>query len=317
MRRGAVSKRRIRAGLGALALVPLLVAALAATAAAALPSVTTGPATGVGTTSATLTGKVNPNNLATTYFFQYGRTRTYGTQTPTQGPTAAVKQTINVSAAVAGLAPGATYHYRLVAVNTSGTRRGGDHTFTTAASVSLRMRPNSIVFGRAVLLFGQVFSGAPGGVNVTLQENPFPFAGFTVVATTRTDPLGRYSFSRAPGVNTRYMVVAATRPHPTQSASHTVFVQIKLTLGVSSTRPGRGQRVAFSGTATPSQRGRLVVIERLVGRTWRIIGHARLSASSRYRALVRIFNTGLYRAHVGHDASHAPGTSVARRLVVH
>ena len=316
MRRGAASQRRFRAGLGALALVPLLVAALAAPAAAALPAVTTSPATGVGATSATLTGKVNPNNLATTYFFQYGRTRTYGSQTPTQGPTAAVKQNINVSAAVAGLAPGTTYHYRLVAVNSSGTRRGGDRTFTTTASVSLRLRPNPIVFGGAVLLFGQVFSGAPGGITVTLQENPFPFAGFTVVATTRTDPLGRYSFSRAPGVNTRYVVVASTRPHSTQSAPHLVFVQIKLTLGVSSTRPRRGQGVTFSGTATPSQNGRLVVIERLVGRSWRIVGHARVRGT-RYRTLVHIFATGLYRTHVGHDASHAPGTSVARRLVVH
>jgi hypothetical protein len=310
-------ERRKLTVLRALALVPLLVAALAAPAVAAVPAVTTGPAAAITATSATLTGKVNPNNLPTTYFFRYGKTRAYGTQTPTQGPTAAVKQNLNVSAAVAGLTPGATYHFQLVATNSSGTKRGGDHAFTTPPLLSLTPRPEPIVFGRSVLLSGQLFSAAPGGVTVTLKENPFPFAGFVTVATTRTDSLGRYSFGRAPGVNTRYMVVASTRPNPVSSASRTVFVQIRLTLGVSTTRPRRGQAVAFSGFAAPFQTGRLVLIERLVGRTWRIVGHARLrgtGTTSRYRTVVHVFNSGLYRAHVGHDASHSPGTSVARRL---
>src|SRR5215208_578837 len=89
-------------------------AALAAAATAAAPSASTGPATSITSTSATLTGEVNPNSEPTTYHFEYGTTSAYGARTPDQGPTAAVKQNVDVSAPITGLSPGTTYHYRLV-----------------------------------------------------------------------------------------------------------------------------------------------------------------------------------------------------------
>jgi len=290
----------------------------AGAAEAALPTASTGRATSVTTTTATLNGSVNPNNLPTIWHFQYGTTRSYGAQTPNQGPTAAVKRNIAVAAPVAGLAPGTTYHYRLVAVNSSGTKLGGDHTFTTAPGILLTARPSPVTFGRSVVLSGQLFSGQPRGVRITLMVNPFPFAGLRAVATTTTDGLGRYSFARTPGVNTQYAVSAAGRP-AVQSAPRTVFVRIALTLGVSTSRPTSGQRVFFSGFSSPAMNGRLVIVERLVRRVWRRVGQARLFATgnpllSRYRTGIVITRGGLYRTHIGHDASHAPGTSVARLL---
>ena len=74
-------------------------------AAAAVPSASTGGARSVTQSSAVLAGTVNPNSAPTTYVFQYGTTRGYGAATPTQGPTAAVKRSLAVSAGVAGLAP--------------------------------------------------------------------------------------------------------------------------------------------------------------------------------------------------------------------
>ena len=58
------------------------------------------------------------------------RRRRYGTQT---GPTAAGSGTAtsNASAAVVGLTPNTTYHYRIVAVNAAGTTLGGDQAFKT------------------------------------------------------------------------------------------------------------------------------------------------------------------------------------------
>jgi hypothetical protein len=308
--------RAVRGFLLALALGMLGV--FAGAAEAALPTASTGRASSVTTTTATLNGSVNPNNLPTIWHFQYGTTRSYGAQTPNQGPTAAVKRNIAVAAPVAGLAPGTTYHYRLVAVNSSGTKLGGDHTFTTQPGILLSARPAPVIFGRSVVLSGQLFSGQPRGVRVTLLENPFPFAGLRAVATTTTDGVGRYSFARTPGVNTQYAVSAASRP-AVQSAPRTVLVRIAVTLGVSTSRPTRGQRVFFSGFSSPAMNGRLVVLERLVGRVWRRVGAARLFATgnpllSRFRTRILITAGGLYRAHVGHDASHAPGISVARRL---
>jgi hypothetical protein len=285
---------------------------------AALPTASTGRATAVTTTTALLNGSVNPNNLPTVWRFQYGTTRSYGADTPSQGPTAAEKRNIAVAAPIAGLAPGTTYHFRLVAVNSSGTRLGGDRTFTTPPGILLSARPAAVTFGRSVVLSGQLFSGQPRGVRITLLESPFPFAGLNAVATTTTDGLGRYSFARTPSVNTRYAVSTGGRP-AVQSAPRTVFVRIALTLGVSSTRPASGQRVFFSGFSSPAMTGRLVVLERLVGRVWRRAGQVRLFATgnpllSRYRTAIVVRRGGLYRAHVGHDASHAPGTSVARLL---
>ena len=46
------------------------------------PIVATNAATGVTDTTATLNGSVTPDGLATTYYFQYGTTTSYGTQVP-------------------------------------------------------------------------------------------------------------------------------------------------------------------------------------------------------------------------------------------
>src|SRR5258706_16204728 len=86
--------------------------ALVGVARAALPSVSTGGARDITQTSVLLKGTVNPNSEATTFYFQYGPTKSYGSQSPTQGPTAASKGNIAVSASVTGLTPATKYHYR-------------------------------------------------------------------------------------------------------------------------------------------------------------------------------------------------------------
>jgi len=94
------------------------------------PGVSAGPATGVGLTTATLTGTVNPSSAATDWRFEWGLTTSYGAQTAW---TAAGSGTadVPVSGPISGLAAGATYHYRLVATNSFGTAAGADRSFTT------------------------------------------------------------------------------------------------------------------------------------------------------------------------------------------
>lgn len=48
----------------------------------AAPAVTTGAATAISSTGATLNGTVNPESLATTWLFEYGTTTAYGTSVP-------------------------------------------------------------------------------------------------------------------------------------------------------------------------------------------------------------------------------------------
>jgi len=93
------------------------------------PVVTTNPATNVELRSATLNGAVDPQGLNTTVRFQYGRTTSYGSTTPNQTKTGNTTQ--NVAANISGLTGGITYHFRIMATNSSGTRYGSDRTFTT------------------------------------------------------------------------------------------------------------------------------------------------------------------------------------------
>ena len=97
------------------------------------PIVSTGAASGITEAAATVNGQVNPNDLATTYHFDYGITTSYGAST-LAGSVGAGTSASTVSATVNGLTPGRTYHFRLVAANADGTTDGGDVTFTTASS---------------------------------------------------------------------------------------------------------------------------------------------------------------------------------------
>src|SRR5437870_4721645 len=108
----------------------------AAVAAGLAPMVFTGNVQAVTATSATLTGTVNPDGEATTYYFQYGTGTAYGNTTPSPAASAGSGTTnVNASAAVVSLTPNTTYHYRLVATNASGTDTGADRTFKTPARV--------------------------------------------------------------------------------------------------------------------------------------------------------------------------------------
>ncbi|GAC1324879.1 MAG: hypothetical protein NVSMB25_22840 [Thermoleophilaceae bacterium] len=101
--------------------------------AAGSPSVTTGGTSAVKDTSATVAGTVNPNGQATTYSFQYGTTPSFGFAT---SPTSAGSGSSDrpVSQDLAGLRPGTTYYYRLIATNSSGTAAGATQTFKTTGT---------------------------------------------------------------------------------------------------------------------------------------------------------------------------------------
>jgi N-acetylneuraminic acid mutarotase len=93
------------------------------------PVVTTRPATNVTSSSATLNGVVDPHGLTTSAYFQYGTTTSYGHNTPAQSKTGNTYQ--SVTANISGLSASTTYHFRIVATNSDGTRYGADMAFTT------------------------------------------------------------------------------------------------------------------------------------------------------------------------------------------
>ena len=93
------------------------------------PVVITSPATLIASFSATLNGSLDPHGLTTTVHFQYGTTISYGLTTAPQSQAGSTYR--NISANISGLLASTTYHFRIVATNSAGTRYGADRVFTT------------------------------------------------------------------------------------------------------------------------------------------------------------------------------------------
>jgi len=111
---------------------------------------TTGDATSVTSTSATLHGTVNAGSTETSWAFQYGTSTAYDQHTPIHVVASGSQQ---VSATLTGLTPGTRYHFRLLAGQGSYSTNfhtGDDATFTTA-SAGTGGTHGGPRFGKAVL----------------------------------------------------------------------------------------------------------------------------------------------------------------------
>jgi hypothetical protein len=156
----------------------------------ARPIVATQAAVGFTPSGARLSGTVNPNNLDTTYTFEYGPTTSYGSQVPvTPKSIGAGTSAVAVSEALSGLSPKTTYHYRLVATNAEGSTLGADQTLTTVrADVPARLEaeryPADIVVEQGT---AHVLAASTG--NVKCATASFTVATSTAVETLTATPI--------------------------------------------------------------------------------------------------------------------------------
>ena len=172
----------------------------------------------LGFTSATFSGGVYPNGLDTTYYWQYGPTTSYGSQTSSVD-LGAGQAPVFAPATVSGLTPDTTYHYRLVAENPSGTTYGYDSELTTLGPPVNTVLP--VVSGAA--LQGQTVSAFSGGW--TPAGSSFSYAwqrsadgvNWTTVAgaTGSTYPLGAADV----GDELRVLVIASNPSGQSSAAS--------------------------------------------------------------------------------------------------
>jgi hypothetical protein len=93
------------------------------------PVVSTGEASNVTLTTATVAGTINPEGLETSYELDLGIDTTYGTSI--YGEAGSANTPTQITLSLQNLAPGSTYHYRMVAINSDGRIPGADRTFTT------------------------------------------------------------------------------------------------------------------------------------------------------------------------------------------
>jgi hypothetical protein len=291
---------RARPTIVASAVALVLTGVLAASASAATPSASTGGASHVSFNSATLTGSVNPNGGATSYYFQYGLTHFYGGQTPILNAGAGT-HTVNVAIPITGLQPLSVYHYRIVAVNGSGATIGKDRTLTTTKvplSLQILASPNPVVFGGAIVVQGTLSGTGNANRAVQLQADVFPFtAGYQPFGNTQlTSAVGGFSF---PVLNmtetTSFRVVTVANP---KIVSPAVGVNVAVRIDSHVRRTGRSHFVRIFGTVAPAEDGQQVAILRIVhGRGVLVAGTVlrhRNATSSRFSKVVRV-HPGVYR----------------------
>jgi Fibronectin type III domain len=222
----------------------------------AAPQVSTGDASNVTTSTATLNGTVNPSSRSTTWYFELGTSTSYGSKTP---PANAGSGTVAVpvSAPVAGLHGGRTYHFRMVATSDAGTSRGADRTFVAASVPITVTRPASSVKDTSATLHGAVTPNGQStsaffeyGTSTTYgAKSAAKGVGSGTGATSLSIPAGGLS----PGTTYHFRLVAANASGTSTGADQTFT-----TTGAPAVRTGPATGTTYSGatmTASVDSRG--------------------------------------------------------------
>jgi hypothetical protein len=253
----------------AVAIACALLALLAPAAlAAGEPVATTGNATAITPTSATVNGTVNPEGQSTTYYFEYGTSTSYGSQTSMAGAGSGTAD-VKVSTAIESLTPNTTYHYRVVASNASGTMLGADVSFKTPKP------PAPVVVTRHATSVAQTSAILNGTVNPEGQATSYVFQYGTSTAYgaqtpsasagpgTKTIVVSAAIGALAPNTTYHYRLVA-TSVNGTTLGHDTAFKTAALPAGVTlGAIPGAitfGQLTSLGGRVLPPRPSHVTVV---------------------------------------------------------
>lgn len=290
--------------------------------AASPPTVYTGEASQVTSSSATVKGSVSPNNQQTSYFFQYGQSSTYEAQTPLTTAGGGT-QTIHVSVPLAGLVAGTTYHFRLVAVNSAGTVDGQERTFTTKKiplTFTASAMPSRDPFGMPFSVSGTLSGTGSANNVVVLQANPFPYlGGFKTIGNPElTAASGAFSFPAVGITQNTQLRVSTLETPPAYSHVMVELVAVRVTLHVRAT--ARQGFARLYGIVTPAEVGSVVNFQLLrPGRRPMTVSSTIITGGtrtlSRFSRFMRIRRVGLYRAVVS-VASGAQVSNHSRAILI-
>lgn len=199
--------------------------------AATSPTVSTGRATKIQDTAASVSGTVNPNGNGTEYYFSYGPTTAYGTNSPAH-PVGTGSKAVSVAQAIGSLTPGTVYHYRIVAINRSGTSTGADRTFTTTGHppASVVTGPPSGVTNSAATVTGTI---NPEGAPTTWEFQYGPTTSYGMQTApqvlppgTAPVPVSAQIAGLAPSTLFHYRLVALNGPTgPSTGADASFFTE--------------------------------------------------------------------------------------------
>ncbi len=318
--------------LAALALLLGTLAPGAATAVEAKPHATTGAALHILPTSAQLTGVINPGGTETSYYFQYGPTTAYGFATPIL-PVGSGTARVKVGQPVAGLVPGTSYHFRIVARYAQGAVvLGGDHIFLVKAiPVKVEIeKPGSVTVGTPFVLSGTLRGIGAARHAVVLQATAYPYldAFANIGPPAVTDAAGRFSFRVANIAASTEFRVTTLDPRPIYSPIVPVRATVRVVLHARSS--AHAGLVRLYGTVTPAVTGAKVYfqlhrtvsspagsepMEKFVSQFTTVVKKAGRTFS-RFSLVVAIRHGGRYRAYVKLRPGASPVASGASPTIV-
>ncbi len=183
-----------------------------------IPSVTSGAASAITQTTATVAGTIPANGCSavTAYGIEFSTTNGFPNGTGT-----AVASTnlsgINFSSALTGLAPSTTYYYKAYATNAGGTAYGTQGSFTTA---------DPVLTATPLTAFGAICINTTAGPNsFIINSNAVtaaniivgPLAGYTFSTTSGGTYTAILNITHAPGAFTQAVFVRFT---PTAVSSY-------------------------------------------------------------------------------------------------
>jgi hypothetical protein len=297
------------------------------------PSVSTGKVGHVHGNSALLQGAVDPNGAATTYYFQWGPTVAYGSQTtPASLPAGTAR--VKVGQTVTGLLPG--YHFRLVASNSHGTRMSRDRTYVTKSAKGGFKLPKTLpatVYGGTLVLSGTLAGSGNAGQKVVLQASAYPYhtAFVDTGLPVLTGPTGAFTFRVPHMTASTQFRVSTLMPRPQYSKTITAQVAVRVSLKVRSAK--RKGLVRLYGTVSPALAHARVYVqllkparpghtEKTEERTTKYatqfstpLKHA-TKTISRYSAILDITQSGRYRAYVKLSGNQAYASGASQSVVL-
>jgi hypothetical protein len=154
------------------------------TTATAVANLTAEPVTGLTNVSAELRGSFDRDPHETNYYFEWGPTEDYGNTVPAPpgNSVPAGNGRYDIPAeTISGLQPGATYHYRLVAENSTGRTFSADATFRTAEAPQVGNLNSRNLQATSAELVGEV--------NPRLGDTTYTFEWGTTAAYGNKSPV--------------------------------------------------------------------------------------------------------------------------------
>ena len=303
-----------------------------------VPTITTGAASAITQTGATLNGTVNANGASTAVTIEYWlgsnpATTVSATPSPVTGSTDTA-----VSYSLTGLTPNTTYTYHVIGTSAVGTAQGADVSFTTVAQA-----PSvTTVAASAITIDGATLNGTVNAQNdsttVSFEYGPTIGYGTTVTAaespvTGLTDQAVSYVLSglipntlyhyRAVGINSGGTISGSDRTFTTlplsvvidteiHNAGHSVvtFASLLESLHASATVTGNGATAATGTVSFTSYKNVSCSGTGIAAGTLNLIaGMAEPSNVS------KMGNDGLsFKAHYSGDSLYAPADSACAAI---